>query len=290
LQEERWTLYELAEPTTPDGEPGRGNDGVAQAVSRSHEVPPADFDALAGALGESPETVIEVDRLRRGLCKAWAEGDVTRPDGVIVQSADHPTELRGFGASPEVLWSLLQKVRGWDCVEVDARCAQGVGAIIGREMGASVQYIEDIHFCTSEPVPEFPAPEVRQLSVKDLGLFAPEVRDWLGIMCDWLPNETVAGALATGRVVAIAVTGALSERYADIGAFTVPALRRRGFATAAAAIVARRVQDGGRIPVWSTGEDNAASIRVAQKLGLVEVSRPVYVIPKRIPPQLRPPI
>jgi len=251
-------------------------------VSRSHEVPPADFETLAGALGDTPETVIEVDRLRRGLCKAWAEGDVPRPDGVIVQSADHPTELRGFGPSPSVLWSLLQEVKGWGCVEVNPGCARGIAAIIGRETGAEVRYYEDIHFCASEPVSGFPDAEVRQLSVKDFGLLAPEVRDWLGIVCDWLPNETVAGAVKAGRVVAVALTGALSERYADVGVFTVPAFRRQGFATAAASIVARRVQDAGRIPVWSTGEDNIASIRVAQKLGFVETSRLVYVIPARI--------
>ena len=58
---------------------------------------------------------------------------------------------------------------------------------------------------------------------------------------------------------------------------TDDAWRGMGFATASASIVARRIQDLGRTPVWSAGEDNAASLRIAAKLGFVEVSRRVYL-------------
>ena len=54
-----------------------------------------------------------------------------------------------------------------------------------------------------------------------------------------------------------------------------------GFATASASIVARRIQDLGRIPVRSAGEDNEASLHIAAhiaaKLGFAEVSRLVYL-------------
>ena len=50
-------------------------------------------------------------------------------------------------------------------------------------------------------------------------------------------------------------------------------------ATAAAALVAERVQAHGRIPVWSCGGTNVASLRVAAKLGFREVSRRVYLLP-----------
>ena len=51
----------------------------------------------------------------------------------------------------------------------------------------------------------------------------------------------------------------------------------KGFASSAASIVVRRIQERGRTPVWSAGEGNAASLRVAAKLGFVEVSRRVYL-------------
>jgi predicted GNAT family acetyltransferase len=59
---------------------------------------------------------------------------------------------------------------------------------------------------------------------------------------------------------------------------TLPAYRRRGFATAAAALVATAIQAGGRIPVWSCGETNQASLRVATNLGFEPVLRRVYII------------
>ena len=37
------------------------------------------------------------------------------------------------------------------------------------------------------------------------------------------------------------------------------------------------IQETGRTPVWSCGEDNIASLKVAQKLGFEEVSRLTYV-------------
>ena len=69
----------------------------------------------------------------------------------------------------------------------------------------------------------------------------------------------------------------MTVSYADIGVATDEAWRGMGFASAAASIVARRVQERGLTPVWSAGEDNIVSLRVAAKLGFKEVSRRVYL-------------
>ncbi len=92
-----------------------------------------------------------------------------------------------------------------------------------------------------------------------------------------LTQGIVAGAVVEGRLVGIAHTSAITDRHADIGVSTLEPFRGRGFATAAASMVARRVQDTGRIQVWSAGEGNAASLRVAAKVGFAEVSRRVYI-------------
>ena len=42
--------------------------------------------------------------------------------------------------------------------------------------------------------------------------------------------------------------------------------------------VARRVQEAGHTPVWTTSEDNIALLRVARKSGFTEVSRRTYVV------------
>ncbi len=93
-----------------------------------------------------------------------------------------------------------------------------------------------------------------------------------------LPALLEAGAVADGRIVGTAQTAAITARYTDIGVSTDERWRGRGIATAAAAIVARRVQETSRTPVWRCGEDNMASLRVARKLGFEEVSPLTYVI------------
>jgi predicted GNAT family acetyltransferase len=95
-----------------------------------------------------------------------------------------------------------------------------------------------------------------------------------------LEEGFVACAIVDDEIVAIAHTSARTDKYADIGVFTSEEWRRRGFVTAAASIVAKCIQDAGLTPTWSAGEDNFASLRVAQKLGFIEASRRTYVIKK----------
>jgi predicted GNAT family acetyltransferase len=94
-----------------------------------------------------------------------------------------------------------------------------------------------------------------------------------------LTDGIAAGAVVDGNIVAIAHTYAQTNLHADIGVSTVEQWREKGFATAAASLVAQEIQDRGKVPVWSCGEDNTASLRVAQKLGFTEVGRRTYVIP-----------
>jgi len=237
---------------------------------------------LADALGDTPETVISVHLLRRGLCRAYVVGDPSHFDGAIIQADALPGEPTGFGSDPEVLWDLLKSVQGWDCVDVASECASALGERIEREMGVRVRYYGDVYHILSKPVLDFHNEAVRQLTLADLKLLesAPaELRGGgFGSLRGLLSDGIVACAIASGRIVAIAHTSARTERHADIGVFTLERWRGRGFASAAASLVAKRVQEAGQIPVWSAGEDNVASLRVAQKLGFTERSRATYII------------
>lgn len=237
---------------------------------------------LANALGDTAETVDSVHLLRRGTCKAYVAGNPSRFDGAIVQSNDWPTEPEGFGADPQVLWKLLKSVRGWTCVLVDSECAPVLGKIIEREMGVRVRYLEAVHHVLTKPVLAFHNEAVRQLALGDLELLqsAPsEFSDNLwGSPRALLSEGIVACAIVSQKVVASAFTAARSERYADIGAYTHKDCRCRGFATAAASIVAKKVQEAGQTPVWGAREDNSPSLQVARKLGFNEVFRRTYVI------------
>ncbi len=238
--------------------------------------------ALADALGDTWEAAISVHRLRNGFCRAYVAGDPAHFEGAIVQEDFCPTEPMGFGSDAEVLWDLLRSVEGWDCVDVSLECAGALGEIIERKTGCKARYYGDVYHILSEPVIRFQSEAVRQLKPGDLSMLEESPQELRG--CGFgttrrlLEEGFVACAIVTGEVVAIAHTSARTDRYADIGVFTSKEWHCSGFATAAASIVAERIQEAGLIPTWSAGEDNFASLRVAQKLGFTEVSRRTYVI------------
>ena len=254
---------------------------------------------LADALGDTPETVISVHVLRRGLSKAYVSGDPSCFDAAIIQADAFPTEPTAFGSDPHVIWELLRGVEGWDCILVESPCAPVLGEIIEREMGISVRYFDDVCCILTRPVSTYCDAAARQLTLDDLELLecaAPELRAscWEStralltegiIACAIVPGqacgeraECAPGGTSARTIVATALVAARSEHHAEIGVYTHEDFRCRGFATAAASIVAARAQEAGLIPVWSAGEHNAASLRVAEKLGFVEVSRRTYVI------------
>ena len=238
--------------------------------------------ALADALGDTPETTIAVHRLRNGFCRAYIAGNPEHFRGAIVQEDFCADEPAGFGSDPEVLWDLLKSVEGWGCVNVSSECAESLGQIIERETGHRVKYYGDVYHVLSKPVVGFQNAAVRQLTLDDLDLLESSPEELRG--CGFgstrrlLEEGFVACGIVASKVVAIAHTSARTDRYADIGVHTMEEWRRRGFVTAAASIVARQIQAANQTPIWSTGEDNFASFRVAQKLGFTEVSRRVYII------------
>jgi RimJ/RimL family protein N-acetyltransferase len=237
---------------------------------------------LAETLGETPETVISIHLLRRGLCSAYVAGSPTQFDAAIVQARSLPSEPVGFGSDPQVLWESLQSVCGWDCILVDTECARPLGRIIKQEMGVAVHYLDDVCHTLTQPATYYEDGAVRQLTLRDLELLASapaEFRD-----ASWEDTKTllrdgiIACAIVSGEIVATALTTARGDHYADVGVYTHPDFRRRGLATAAASAVLRRVQQQGQTPVWGAGAHNTASLRVAQKLGFKETSRRTYVI------------
>ena len=241
---------------------------------------PTDCQKLADALDETPETVIPLHLLRRGLCRTYVEGDPTSFAAAVVQSNSLPEEPYGLGTDHEFLWELLQHLEGWRVVDVLPAVAPRLGALIREATGKRVCYYGDIYHTLAEPSQAITDPAVRQLTFDDLDLLEAAGVDGasFGGLPVLLAEGVVAGAVVSGKIVATARTGALTDRYADIGASTKAEWRRRGLATAAASIVARRIQETGRTPVWTCGEDNMASLRVAQKLGFEEVARLTYVI------------
>ena len=237
---------------------------------------------LALALADAPETVHAVHTLRRGTCRAYVAGDPADFDGAIVQPIHCLAEPTSFGSAPDILWDLLQSVEGWECLLVDSGCASPLGELIEKETGLHTRYLDEVCYTLNQPARVFDNESVRQLSLADLDLLASAPMALRAGLWDDLRELLVKGivacAVTSDRIVATALTTAYTDRYADVGVYTQEGFRCRGYATAAASQVAREVQQGGRVPVWGTGEHNLASRRVAEKLGFAQVSRRRYVI------------
>ena len=242
-------------------------------------------DRLADALGDTPETVIPVHFLRRGLADAWVVGTAPRFDGVIVQAHLLQQEPWCFGRDPSAIWGLLRTPNDWNrqiiSPNVPADMASQLATFIKQDADVQCRQYRDVYHTLCGRVNEFTVPEVRLLGLEDEGLLAAYRSNpsdmGFATFEDLLTDGAAAGAVVGGGLVALAHTNAMTARYGDIGVATDEPWRGKGFASSAASIVARRIQEQGRTPVWSAGESNAASLRVAAKLGFVEVSRRVYL-------------
>ncbi|HEX6385418.1 MAG TPA: GNAT family N-acetyltransferase [Anaerolineae bacterium] len=234
---------------------------------------------LADALEDTPETVISISQLRRGLARAFVIGDPADFQAAVVEDLGSPGEPMAFGSDASLLADLLPAIPGWFCVNVSPAVAPDLGPLLAERMGYPIRYYGDIYHILTQPAPDLVHTEVRSLTLADLPLLEAAPAEIRGLdLHRLLTQMAAAGAVVDSQIVAIAINYARSARYADIGVQTLPQWRGRGFAPAAAAIVAREAQASGRIPVWSCGENNRASLRVAQKLGFQEVSRRTYII------------
>ncbi len=244
----------------------------------------SESEALIRALGDTPETVIAVHQLRHALCEAYAEAGVGHHDAVVLRPSRPSDELVGFGPDAESLGQVLRGLLGWSCVCVEDGIARRLGPILEADLGRPIRYLMDIYHTMERPVVAGSHPSVRYLTGQDWNLLTAAPIDIRGACLGFgtferlLQDGAVAGAVIEGELVAVASTWAVSERYADLAVVTADRWRGRGLATICAGLVAARVQRSGLAPVWSTGEDNLASLRVARKLGFEEVGRRTYVI------------
>jgi GNAT superfamily N-acetyltransferase len=242
----------------------------------------AQHAVLAAALPDAPHTVQSIHMLRQGLCRAYVAGNPDGFDGAILQSIDWPEEPTGFGSDPELLWKLLKLVEGWTCILMDSECAPSLGEIIRTKKGGQVRYLEDVSHVLTEPVRVYREDAVRRLTRADLELLeSTPLKLRAGLWHNprqLLTEGVICSAVVSGEIIATALVTAYTDTYAEIGVYTREDHRGRGYATAAASLVAQAVQERGSIPLWGAGSHNVASLRVAQKLGFKEVSRRTYVI------------
>jgi hypothetical protein len=244
---------------------------------------PSECEALIRTLGETPETVIAIHQLRHGLCEAYVEAGPSRHDAVVLRPSRPSDELMAFGPDVESLARVLSDLPDWTCVSAEDGTARRLGQILEADLRRPVRYLMDIYHTADRPIVAGSHPSVRHVTGEDIDLLtaAPlDIREaclGFGTFERLLEAGIVAGAVVDGELVAVASTWAVSEKYADISVVTDGPWRGRGLAMASAGLVATGIQRSGRVPVWSTGENNLASLRVARKLDFEEVGRRTYV-------------
>ncbi len=96
------------------------------------------------------------------------------------------------------------------------------------------------------------------------------------------------GAFSDDRLVSVACTFFVGERYEDIGVVTEKAYRGLELSANCAGKLCEDIQGRGRRPSWTTSPDNIASLRVAEKLGFsLQCRDHLYVIGTPIPEPAR---
>lgn len=240
---------------------------------------PEEMPIVAHALGESPETVVAWYMLWNGACNAWCAGDMHDPRAVVIQAHLIPAAPIVFGTSAVDIVEILRQVEGWTSVLVPTSLARELERPIAELADTlSISTRDDIFFVLEDEIATVPIPD-------NVRLLTPADEELLGgpgaFAADAFGETIIAAAIEDGEIVSLVHSFAWSADYVDIGAMTHEAARAKGYATAAAALVAREILARRKVPVWSCGAYNEGALRVAAKLGFREHSRRIYITPQR---------
>lgn len=237
---------------------------------------------LGERLPDDPLTFPARCLLLRGSAQAWLSGSAEAIRALVVRDPWQPKEPRAFGEDADEIWSVLREVPSWDCVLVTPDLAPPLAQLLERELAAPTRLLTDLNYLLERTAAPFPHPDVRRLREADVDLVerAPANLQPIGFdsVVAALTGGVAAGAVVDGELRGRVSMTASSETYANLDAYTMEGWRGRGYATAAASLVAEALQARGLAPVWSTGETNRASQRVAKKIGFEEVGRLTYVV------------
>jgi predicted GNAT family acetyltransferase len=105
-------------------------------------------------------------------------------------------------------------------------------------------------------------------------VLSPSLEPWLDDVAAEVP---MAGVVLDGHAVSVCCSVRISAAADEAGVETHADFRGRGYALAAVAAWSEAVRSLGRIPLYSTSWDNAASRQVAAKLGLIQYGSVVHI-------------
>lgn len=112
-----------------------------------------------------------------------------------------------------------------------------------------------------------------------------DLKGELVFACDESP---IAAAFSDGKPVSFCYAGSQTEKWWDISIDTLEGHRKKGLAQLCVSFFISHMRQFGKEPIWGAMESNIASLRLAAKLGFVEVDEIIVFEPQ--PAQLDIPI
>jgi hypothetical protein len=235
-------------------------------------------DTICQTLGDSPFTIIPSYMIRQPSVNIILNGTPTDIKGLVIQSHELMEEPTAFGTSVQMIMDCLQQINGWTCVNVALELADELAEILQKTIQCPIRQYDDVYYVLDHLI------DLQELSVDKVTFRFLTVSD--DVLLENAPSnllsadlgDYVVGAIVDNRMVAISHASAISEQYADVGVHTDEAWRKMGISTHLSRMVMHRLQSKDYTPVWSTGESNHASQRVADKLGMKFYGNRKYLI------------
>lgn len=168
-------------------------------------------------------------------------------------SADLIAELETVLAGEPITTELRQPPLSLQCL-LDVLSKH---ALVERVWQGPAWYVPEAVAATADSEP---------VVISDLELLSTSFGGTVG---SWDESTPCLAILKDGRPVSACFSARTSTAASEAGVETLPAYRRRGYASAVTAAWAQHVRALGRIPLYSTSWDNLASQQVARRLGLV---------------------
>lgn len=168
----------------------------------------------------------------------------------------------------------------------DGMAAEEIGRVLeeifGRKASRSVKYVFEKELSV--------APEAKVLTMEDYGKYEefwlkcyPSDGDtgWLREYFEEMASERLCvGAFADGALVSCTDAPGMpymKDYVREIGVNTLQDHRRRGYAAAACSKCVDEILKSHKVPLWSTSVNNAASRKLAERIGFAEFAEVVQL-------------
>jgi GNAT superfamily N-acetyltransferase len=238
-----------------------------------------------------------VEPARLGEIAGWCEAETPGPDAILghVASTGHGRAWVDRWPRPAALLveaggnylltgapatvdpaALRPLVRGF------LAASSGFDAVLDEAFPDRIRWERVVYrFPGTAMAPAGPPATVRLLGTGDVPVverLGGEIR-WVaktwGGLAGLAASGHAYGAFERNRLAAVTCTFFRGARHDDAGVATEPELRGRGLGTASARAWCTGTVALGRVPTWTTSLDNAASRRIAERLGFELARRDV---------------